>query len=110
MSQTQPKQEVPAVENPAATPHVPAPEAMAAQHGLRAFRGVPVDLSIELGRGKLKLRDLLRLQYHSVFTLDKPAGASLDLYANGILLGRGEPTFEEERVGIRINEIVEPDR
>jgi flagellar motor switch protein FliN len=110
MSQPLPKQELPSAEKVSATPHISVPDIRPSQDGLRTFRGVPVDISIELGRGILRLRDLLRLRYHSVFTLDKPAGASLDLYVNGILLGRGEPVFKEDRVGIRINEIVEPDR
>ena len=64
-----------------------------------------MELSIELGRGKLKLRDLLKLEYHSVFALDTNAGGKLNLYINGILLAKGEPVVVDNQMGIRIDEI-----
>jgi flagellar motor switch protein FliN/FliY len=78
-----------------------------AERSLKPFLGVPFDVSIELGRIELKIRDLLRLGPHSILELDKPAGGSLDICVNGMLVGRGEPVILEERVQIKVNEIVE---
>jgi flagellar motor switch protein FliN/FliY len=86
------------------------PEVRQALEALKPFRGIPLDLTIELGKGKLKLRDLLGLKYHSIFDLDKSAGGKLDIYINGVLLGNGEPIAVGDRMGIKINEIVEHER
>ncbi|HVN82178.1 MAG TPA: flagellar motor switch protein FliN [Terriglobia bacterium] len=71
---------------------------------LRPFSTLTLKISIELGRSTLKLSDLLELGYHSVVELDKPAGDNLDIFINGILLGRGEVVIIEDKVGIKINE------
>ena len=76
---------------------------------VRAFRNIPMVLSIELGRGKLTLRDLLGLQYHSVFVLDQLAGSRLNAFINGVPLAKGDPVVVENRLGIKIDEIVETD-
>jgi flagellar motor switch protein FliN len=77
---------------------------------LRPFRTVPMEISIELGRGTLKLRDLLGLQFHSVFALDQHAGAKLNVYVNGVLLGKAEPVVVDDRIGIKIDEILDTER
>ena len=77
---------------------------------LKPFRAIPMELTIELGRGKLRLRDLLSLQYHSVFRLEQTAGSRLNVLLNGIPLAKGEPVVIEERVGIKIDEIVDTER
>ena len=91
---------------PYSTSHIPG-EVQQALDALKPFRLVPVDLSIEFGKGKLKIRDLLGLRYHSTFELDKNAGGHLNLYVNGVLLGKGEPVVLEDRVGIKVDEIAE---
>ena len=101
MSQTEKKQSTP-------EPYAIAPitaEVQQALDALKPFRLVPVDLSIELGKVKLKIRDLLGLRYHSTFELDKNAGSQLNLYINGVLLGKGEPVVLEDKVGIKVDEI-----
>jgi len=77
---------------------------------LRPFRSIPMQVTIELGRGKLTLRDLLGLQFHSVFTLDRHAGEQMDVYVNGVLLGKAEPVVVDDRVGIKIDEILDTER
>jgi len=67
---------------------------------------VPIQLTIELGRSKVRIGDLLDIGYHSVFETDKVAGNNLDIYVNDVLLGRGEVLIMEDRVGVKINEIV----
>jgi len=82
-------------------------QARTVEQMLKPFLSVPFEVSIELGRSKLRIRDLLQLGNQSVFELDKPAGANLDICVNGILVGRGEPIILEDRVQIKVNEIVE---
>jgi flagellar motor switch protein FliN/FliY len=82
-------------------------QARTAEQALKPFLSVPFEVSIELGRSKLKIRDLLRLGNQSVFELDKPAGGALDIYVNGTLVCRGEPIILEDRVQIKVTEIVE---
>jgi flagellar motor switch protein FliN/FliY len=77
------------------------------QEQLKPFSNVPLQLSIELGKTSLKIRDLLEIKYHSIYQLDEVAGGHLNIHVNGILLGRGEPLIAEEKVCIRINEIVD---
>jgi len=79
------------------------------EQALKPFLSIPFEVSIELGRSKLKIRDLLRLGNQSVFELDKPAGGTLDICVNGTLVGRGEPIILEDRVQIKVSEIVESD-
>ena len=69
-----------------------------------------MNISVELGRGKINLRDLLGLRYHSVFTLNQNAGTKLNVYVNGVLLGKGEPVVLDDRMGIKIDEILDSQR
>ena len=77
---------------------------------LRPYRGVPIDVCVELGRGKLRLRDLLELRYHSVFALDESAGSKLTVHINGIPIAKGEPVILDDQVGIKIDEILDMQR
>lgn len=77
------------------------------QSQLRPFTSVPLRISIELGRSRLKIAEIMELGFHSVVELGKPVGNNLDIYVNGVLLGRGEVIIIEERVGVKINELVE---
>jgi flagellar motor switch protein FliN/FliY len=75
------------------------------QDALDRFRKVPFLLSFELGRGKLKIRDLLTLSSGSVVELHRPAGADLDIRVNETIFGKGEPQIHHNIVGIKINEV-----
>jgi flagellar motor switch protein FliN/FliY len=77
------------------------------QNQLRPFTSVPLRISIELGRSRLKISEIMALGFNSVVALGKPVGNNLDIYVNGVLLGRGEVVIFEERVGVKINELVE---
>jgi len=83
------------------------PEIVEAMGELKPFLAVPLNVTIELGRSRLSIGELLELGYHSVFSLDKTAGNNLDIYINNVLIGRGEVVVIEDRVGIKLNEIVE---
>lgn len=86
------------------------PEVQAFQQLLKPFYSVPFNVSIEVGRSQLRMRDVLDLGYHSVVVLNKQAGANLDILINGVLMGRGEVVIVEDRAGIRINEILDNQR
>jgi flagellar motor switch protein FliN len=79
------------------------------QEALRRFRRAPLLVTVELGRGKLNIRNLLELGYHSLVPVNRPAGSNLDIRVNGCLLGKGEPVIYENKVGIKIETIVDGD-
>lgn len=73
---------------------------------LQLLMDVPLELTVELGRVKMSLREILQLYEGSMVQLDKLAGEPLDVYINGRLIARGEVVVIEESFGIRIIEIV----
>ncbi len=69
---------------------------------------VPLDLSVELGRARMSIQDLLNLSPGSVIELDKIAGEPLDFMVNGRLVARGEAVVVNDKFGVRITDIVSP--
>ena len=69
---------------------------------------VPLDLTVELGRARVSIQDLLSLGPGSVIELDKIAGEPLDILVNDRLIARGEVVVVDENVGVRITEIISP--
>ncbi len=67
---------------------------------------VPVEVSIEIGRTKKLIRDVLDLNKGSLVVLDKVAGESVDLYANGQLIARGDVVVVEDNFGVHVTEII----
>ena len=67
---------------------------------------VPLDVSVELGRARLSIQDLLALGPGSVIELDKIAGEALDILVNDRLVARGEAVVVNDKFGIRITDIV----
>src|SRR3954462_3453912 len=67
---------------------------------------VPLDLSVELGRARMSIQDLLALGPGSVIELDKIAGEALDILVNDRLVARGEAVVVNDKFGIRITDIV----
>jgi len=74
------------------------------------IRDVPLEISVELGRTAKKISEILDFSPGSVVELDKLVGESLDILANGKLIARGEVVVVDENYGIRISEIVMPDK
>ena len=72
---------------------------------LTTFYDVPVHLTIEVGRLRLRIRDLIRLAPGSIIELKKPAGEPFDICVNGIQVARGEVINVEQSSGVRIVEI-----
>ena len=67
---------------------------------------VPLDVSVELGRARLSVQDLLGLGPGSVIELDKVAGEPLDILVNDRLVARGEAVVVNDKFGVRITDIV----
>lgn len=67
---------------------------------------IPLQVSVEVGRCKILLRDLLKMGEGYVIELDKLAGEPLDLYVNSRLIARGEAVMVGEKFGIRLTDVV----
>ena len=76
----------------------------------RLLQDVGVKLTVEIGSTQLTLRELLALGEDSVIELDQQANELLDVFVNGTLLGRGEVVTVGERFGVRMTELVSPDK
>ncbi|NTV14050.1 MAG: flagellar motor switch protein FliN [Desulfobulbaceae bacterium] len=69
---------------------------------------IPLNVSVEVGRTRILIKDLLQLHEGSVIELDKLAGEPLDLYVNSRLIAKGEAVLINEKFGIRLTEVVSP--
>ena len=69
---------------------------------------IPVSLTVELGRTKLPIKELLQLAQGSVVELDGFAGEPMDILVNGCLIAQGEVVVVNDRFGIRVTDIVTP--
>lgn len=69
---------------------------------------IPVKMTVELGRTKMTIKDLLRLSQGSVVALDGLAGEPLDILINGYLIAQGEVVVVADKYGVRITDIITP--
>jgi flagellar motor switch protein FliN len=69
---------------------------------------VSVEISVEIGRTKLTIGELLSLSKGSIVELNRVAGESVDIFVNEKLLGKGEIVLVNERLGVRVIEILAP--
>lgn len=69
---------------------------------------VPLDISVELGKTRKTIKEILELQQGSIIQLDKLAGELVDLLVNGRLIAKGEVVVIDENYGIRITTIISP--
>jgi len=76
---------------------------------LDLIQNVAVSVSVEVGRSSLRIRDLLRLGQGSVVELDRVAGEPLDVCVNNTVIARGEVVLVNERYGIRLTQVVDPE-
>ena len=81
------------------------PAVQAADLGLLADVGM--DVSVQLGRARIKLRDLIGLTEGAVLELDRPVGAPVDLLVSGRLLARGEVVVVDADLGVRVGEVLQ---
>ncbi|MDR1043994.1 MAG: flagellar motor switch protein FliN [Candidatus Adiutrix sp.] len=69
---------------------------------------IPLEISVELGRARMVINDLLQLGQGSVIELMKLAGEPLEIFVNGKLVARGEVVVVNEKFGVRVTDIVSP--
>ncbi|KUM02465.1 flagellar motor switch protein FliN [Chromobacterium subtsugae] len=69
---------------------------------------IPVQLTVELGRTKIAIRNLLQLAQGSVVELDGMAGEPMDVLVNGCLIAQGEVVVVNDKFGIRLTDIITP--
>ena len=74
---------------------------------LRVLENIEVQMTVEVGRTEITIRDLLRLSEGSVVELDRLAGDPLDILINGTMIAKGEIVMVGERFGVRFGEIVD---
>lgn len=89
----------------------PPPSAAAGDNASRPLDfilDIPLEISVELGRARMVINDLLQLGQGSVIELSKLAGEPLEIFVNGKLVARGEVVVVNEKFGVRVTDIVSP--
>ena len=89
-------------------PEQTAEPAAGAEINLESLLDVPVTLSVEIGRSKVPIRELVSLNQGSVIELDREVSEPLDLLVNGKLMARGEVVVVDGQFGLRLIEVVSP--
>jgi flagellar motor switch protein FliN/FliY len=79
-----------------------------AKNDIDLILNIPVQLTVELGRTKITIKNLLQLAQGSVVELDGVAGEPMDVLVNGCLIAQGEVVVVNEKFGIRLTDIVTP--
>ena len=87
---------------------VAEPAAEPASDNLELILDVPLGVSVELGRVRMPVRQLLSLTAGSVIELAKLAGEPLDVLINGRTVARGEAVMVNEKFGVRLTDVVSP--
>lgn len=78
-------------------------------HGdINMIMDIPVQLTVELGRTRLTIRNILQLGQGSVVELDGLAGEPMDIFVNGYLIAQGEVVVVDDKYGIRVTDIITP--
>lgn len=78
------------------------------EENMELIMGVPLDISVEIGRTQKRVKDILEFTKGSLIVLDKLAGEQVDLFVNGRCIARGDVVVVEDNFGIRITEILKP--
>ena len=73
---------------------------------LEVVLDIPVELSVELGACQIPMRQVLELEPGSIVQLDRAADAPVDVYVNHKLVARGEVVVLEDRLGIRVTQLI----
>lgn len=85
----------------------PAP-ASGPANGLDFILDIPLHLSVRIGSTKLLIRDLLQLGQGSIVELDRLAGEPMEVLVNGKLVARGEAVVVNEKLGVRLTDVISP--
>ncbi len=82
------------------------PVQSSAESNLDLLQDIPLTVTVEIGRARMLVKDVLKLAVGAVIELDKLAGEPVDILVNGKIIARGEVIAVNENYGIRITEIV----
>ena len=78
------------------------------RHDIDLILDIPVQMTVELGRTKIAIKNLLQLAQGSVVELDGMAGEPMDVLVNGCLIAQGEVVVVNDKFGIRLTDIITP--
>lgn len=76
------------------------------EENLELILDIPVQISVEIGRTYMNIRNLLQLNQGSVVELDRMAGEPLDIMVNGTLIAHGEVVVVNEKFGVRLTDVI----
>lgn len=85
-----------------------SPSKAAVHNDIDFILDIPVQLTVELGRTKIAIKNLLQLAQGSVVELDGLAGEPMDVLVNGCLIAQGEVVVVNDKFGIRLTDIISP--
>ena len=85
-----------------------APPQYANNENIGLILDVPLQVTVELGRTKKSVKEVLEFTNGSIIELDRLAGEPVDIHINGQLLAKGEVVVIDENFGVRITDIVSP--
>ena len=77
-------------------------------NNLGMLMDVNMQLTVELGRAKMSVKQVLDLQQGAVLELDRIAGDAVDIYVNDHLIGKGDVVVVDDKFGVRITELIVP--
>ena len=78
------------------------------KYDLDLILDIPLDISVELGKAKIPVNELLQLGQGSILELTKPVSEPLDIYVNNKLVAKGEVVILDDKFGIRVADIINP--
>jgi len=78
------------------------------QYDMDLILDIPLDVSVELGKVKMPVNELLQLGQGSIIELVKSVGEPLDIYVNNKLIAKGEVVILDEKFGVRVADIINP--
>ena len=91
------------------TPHAAAPQSSSMKdRNLNLIMDIPLKVTVELGRTKMPVSELLNLTQGSVIELAKLAGEPMEVLVNDKLIARGEAVVVNEKFGVRLTDIISP--
>lgn len=94
--------------NPIFEQFVPTGEKAESHNDLDLVLEIPVQLTVQLGRTRIPIKNLLQLAQGSVVELDGLAGEPMDVLVNGCLIAQGEVVVVNDKFGIRLTDIITP--
>lgn len=93
---------------PLQLPHMEVAEQIGEEQtqNLELIMSVPLEVSVEIGRTRRKVEDILTFSKGSLVVLDKLAGDQVDLFVNGLCVARGDVVVIDDNFGVRITEVL----